>query len=56
MTQTNVSEEVNVYEMCGMFVMWGSKALIRDSDVAGEFLRRKCTALCGVAHYPSNRG
>ena len=49
------AEGVNVYEMCSMFALWEPKALIRDSDVTGEFLRRKCTALRGVARYPSNR-
>ena len=33
---------------------WGPKALIRDSDVTRECLRKKCN-IRGVAQYPSNR-
>jgi len=53
---SNFAEGVNVYDMCGMFAMWGPKALIRELNVTGEFLRRKHTKLCDVVQYPSNRG
>ena len=55
MKGTNFAEGVNVYEMCGMFAMWGPKALILDSDVTPEVLHRKLTMLRGIERYLSKR-